>query len=112
MKTKKNKPTSDSAVGVGCKVIPLCESCKFWNNNQAELEYNARVGICTCYKWKFTTTNYGDIMLLDRKNKSDKFMGVQRFESQINEIPFGKVEPSNYCLVTEENFGCIYHKKI
>ena len=99
-------------VGVEMRVIPFCESCKFWNNKQAELEYNARAGICTCYKWKFTTTNYGDVMLLDRKNKSDKFMNVQRFESQMNEMPFGKVEPSNYCLVTEENFGCIYHKKV
>ena len=89
----------------------ICSNCKFWNNKQAELEYNARVGICTCYKWKFGTTNYGDIMLLHRDNRSDKYMTVQRFESQLNEIPFGKVNPSRYCFVTEETFGCIHFKE-
>lgn len=92
-------------------VMSCCKTCKHWNNKQAELEYNKRMGICTCYKWKFTTTNYGDIALLDRANRSDKFMGIRRFESQLNEVPFGKVEPSNYCFVTEEGFGCIHHSK-
>ena len=86
----------------------ICINCKFWNNKQAELGYNAGVGICTCHKWRFGITNYSDIMLLDRNNKSDKYMGVQRFESQFNEIPFGKVSPSNYCFVTDWTFGCIH----
>ena len=88
-----------------------CKSCKFWNNKQAELEYNGRVGICTCHKWKFGMSNYGDVLLLDRKNRSNKFMGVQRFESQSDIVPIGAVEQSNYCLVTEEEFGCIHHQK-
>jgi len=87
----------------------ICKTCKSWNNKQSELEYNKRIGICTCHKWKFETDNYGDVMLLDRGNRSDKYMSVQRFESQLNQIPFGKVVPSRYCFVTEEGFGCIYH---
>lgn len=38
-----------------------CSSCKHWNNKQAELEYSKHYGICTCFKWKFTTTNEGVI---------------------------------------------------
>ncbi len=86
-----------------------CRTCKHWKSNQAELEYSKHHGICTCFKWKFTTSNEGDAMVLDRQVRPDKYMGVNRFESQSNEIPFGKVEKSRYCLVTEEKFGCIHH---
>lgn len=113
-KTEQPKTANDetgAAVGVDAEVMPFCKTCKHWNNKQSELEYNKRMGICTCYKWRFTTTNYSDVVLLDRGNRSQKFMGVQRFESQLNEIPFGRVEPSQYCLITEETFGCIHHKK-
>jgi hypothetical protein len=48
-------------------------------------------------------------MLLDRENISKKHTGVQRFESQSIEIPIGDVEKSRYCLVTQEEFGCINH---
>ena len=88
-----------------------CLSCKHWKNKQAELEYSNTYGICTCFKWKFTIINNADVALLDRENRSDKHKGVQRFESQNNQVPIGTVEKSRYCLVTEEEFCCIHHNK-
>jgi hypothetical protein len=93
------------------KDYPKCKTCKHWKNQQAELEYNQFKGICTCYRWKFTTTNTQDVMLLDRQNRSEKYTGVQRFESQSKLVPVGAVEDSRYCFVTEESFGCINHEK-
>ena len=86
----------------------ICKNCRYWNPKQAELEYSTFYGICTCYKWEFTTTNDADVVVLDRESRSDKHMGVRRFESQKSEIPFGAVNWSNYCLATEKNFGCIH----
>ena len=88
-----------------------CKSCKHWNNRQAELEYSTHFGICTCYRWKFTISNAADVVLLDRNNRSEKHMGVQRFENQSNVVPIGKADVSRYCFVTEEEFGCIHHNK-
>lgn len=89
-----------------------CSSCKHWNNKQAELEYSKDYGICTCFKWKFTTTNEGDCLLLDRDNiNKEKFMGVNRFENQNIQVIKGATEKSRYCFVTEEKFGCIHHNK-
>jgi len=90
----------------------ICKNCEYWNGKQAELDYNSRYGICTCFKWEFTTTNDSDLVLLDRAEPSNKYMSVHRFESQKNVIPFGDVNKSNYCLVSEENYGCIHHKKL
>lgn len=90
---------------------PNCLTCKWWNNKQAQLDYNLHYGICTSSKHKFTTTNVGDAMLLDRANLSGKHMNVSRFENQSDIIPFGATEKSRYCLVTEEKFGCINHEK-
>ena len=87
-----------------------CYSCTHWKHRQAELEYSKYYGICTCYKWKFTTTIEADCILLDRENISKKFMGVNRFESQNKEVPIGAVEKSRYCFVTEGSFGCIHHE--
>ena len=88
-----------------------CKDCKHWKNEQAELDYAKLHGICTCYKWKFTTTNDSGIMLLDRKNPSEKHMGVQRFETQSHVVPHGRPEKSRYCFVTDEEFGCIHYEK-
>lgn len=88
-----------------------CKHCRFWKNEQAELEYSAFYGICVCNKWKFSTTDDADVMVLDRNNRSDKYTGVQRFENTSIEVPIGKVDQSQYCLVTEENFGCIHFEK-
>jgi hypothetical protein len=88
-----------------------CQSCKHWNNKQSELEYSNHYGICTCFKWKFTTTNDADCQILDRANRSDKHMGVNRFESQNNHVPIGVTEKSRYCFVTERKFGCIHHSE-
>jgi hypothetical protein len=92
--------------------LNICKTCDHWKNQQAELDYSKHYGICTCFKWKFTTTNDADCLLLDRGNRTEKLMGVNRFENQNNRIPFGTPEKSRYCFVTEEMFGCInYHKK-
>lgn len=92
-------------------VMPRCISCKHWNNKQAELEYSNHYGICTCFKWKFTFTNDADCLLLDRVNRTEKFMGVNRFENQNNQVPICATDKSRYCFVTEENFGCVHHNK-
>lgn len=89
------------------KQMSKCSSCKFWNNKQAELDYSTFYGICTCFKWKFTTTNTSDCAVLDRSNRSEKHMGINRFENQSAIVPVGKVDASRYCLVTEEGFGCV-----
>ena len=104
-----------------CSVIKLdtmqfnqkknCSSCKHWNNKQSELEYSKNYGICTCFRWKFTTTNNADCLLLDRGNRTEKFMGVNRFENQNNQVPIGETDKSRYCFVTEQDFGCIHHNE-
>jgi len=87
-----------------------CKNCKNWKSEQAELDYSPFKGICTCHKWKFSTSEDGDIMLLDRKNLSNKHANVQRYENQSDIIPVGAVESSRYCFVTNEYFGCIHFK--
>ena len=89
----------------------LCKTCKHWKNEQAELDYTKFDGICTCFKWFFTVQNESDVKVLDRQNRTEKHMGVNRFECQNHEIPIGRPERSRYCLVTAENFGCIHHEK-
>jgi hypothetical protein len=85
-----------------------CQYCNNWRPQQAELEYSIFYGICTCAKWKFSTTGSADVVVLDRQNRHQtKHMGVQRFENQNDQVPFGATEPSRYCMVTEENFGCV-----
>jgi len=106
-----NKNTKPSKALVKTAVMPRCSSCANWKNNQSELDYSTHYGICTASKWKFTTTNEGDVCLLDRNKRSDKHMGVNRFENQSNVVPFGKVERSNYCFVTEECFGCVNYNE-
>ena len=91
-------------------VMGKCATCKHWKNNQAELDYNKFKGICVNPLWKFDINNTGDIMILDRANRSDKFMGVNRFESVSTTVPIGKVTESRYCLVTDEAFGCVHHQ--
>jgi hypothetical protein len=89
----------------------ICKNCSFWKKEQAELEYSRFTGICTCYKWQFTTTNDSACFLLDRENKSKAYNGTHRFENQNKEIPIGSRNQSRYCLVTDEKFGCIHFEK-
>ncbi len=89
-----------------------CLTCKHWNNRQAELEYSKFDGICNCFAWKFHRMNESDCKVLDRENRTEKHMGVNRFESVSNVVPFGKVEASRYVLVTASGFGCIHHEKV
>lgn len=86
-----------------------CSKCKWWRPKQAELEYSTFYGICTCFKWKFDSSGSGDIRVLDRRSLSQKFMHAHHFESQSNQV--GAVNQSNYCLVTEENFGCVNYEE-
>lgn len=89
----------------------LCKNCSHWKNKQSELGYSTFYGICTCYHWKFKISDNPDIKVLDRANKSGKSMNVHTFENQSNVVPFGQVERSQYCFVTNEEFGCINFKK-
>ena len=88
-----------------------CKKCEYWMNKQAELSYGEFDGICICPKLKFTTTNSEDAKVLDRKNLSQAWNNVQRFESVSVEVPVGEVSDSRYCFVTAEDFGCIHFVK-
>lgn len=94
------------------KMMNNCKNCKHWKSQQAELDYSQFYGICTNSKLKFTITGSSDCVVLDRKNRNTTHMGVHRFENQSNVVPYGKVEPSQYCFVTEEKFGCINFEPI
>lgn len=86
----------------------ICKNCKNWKSKQSELDYSTFYGICTSHKWKFVTTESADIRILDRNNRSKKHMGVHTFENQNAVVPIGDVERSQYCFVTNENFGCVH----
>ena len=88
-----------------------CKNCISWKNNQSELEYCKHSGICVSHKLKFETDNYQSAYLLDRANRHEvKHKGVRRFQNTSNVVRFGKVERSQYCLVTDSDFGCINFK--
>jgi len=86
-----------------------CATCAYWCNRQAELNYSRFYGICTCYMWVFNSGRGGDCVVLDRENPSNKDKGVHRFESVRVEVPIGVPEKSRYCLITEEEFRCVYY---
>jgi len=65
------------------EIKPQCKGCKHWKNEQAEMGYDKHNGICTCFKWKFTTTNTGDVALLDRGTRSDSWNNIHRFERSL-----------------------------
>ena len=96
------------------KLIPLgrCKTCTHWNNKQAELSYDTFNGICTAPHLKYHLNSYGTVTVLDRANLHPKaWNNVHRFENQSGVVPIGATERSQYCLVTEETYGCIHHKK-
>jgi hypothetical protein len=88
----------------------LCKTCAHWKTEQADLEYAKDRGICTSPQHGYTIDNESACMVLDRHNRSDAHTGVQRFEYQSNQIPFGKPVKSRYCLVTDDAYGCIHHE--
>ena len=89
-----------------------CKDCKYWHNKQSELDYDKDYGICVCYNHKFNSDGaLNDCVVLDRRNLSDKYMSVSRYENTSIDVPIGKVEKSRYCLVTGYNFGCIHYRK-
>jgi hypothetical protein len=89
---------------------PQCKTCICWKNKQSELDYINNEGICTSGVNRFDVRGEGDVKVLDRSNRTDKFMGVQRFENRQITIGVGSnVEHSRYLLITEENYGCINH---
>lgn len=90
---------------------PICKNCTNWKSEQAELEYSTFYGICTCFAWAFNSIRDNDVVVLDRNNLSTKHMNIHRFESQKNEIPFGDVDESKYCLVTNYGFRCIHYQE-
>lgn len=89
-----------------------CKNCKYWKNEQAELEYNKFSGICVSPELRFNTTTGRSATVLDRSNPSGKYHRTHSLENVSKEIPIGQVESSRYCLVTEETFGCINFTKI
>lgn len=89
-----------------------CKNCKYWKNEQAETDYNKFIGICVSPELKFNTTNGLSAAVLDRNKTSSKFHKCHTFENVSKEIPIGEVQHSNYCLVTNEDFGCVNFTKI
>lgn len=88
-----------------------CKNCKYWKNEQAELNYSKFAGICVSPELKFNTSTGCSVTVLDRENVSEKYDNTHKFENIFKEIPIGRVESSRYCLVTEEAFGCINFTK-
>lgn len=95
------------------KTDNICKTCKHWKNNQAELSYWDSTGFCTNDKFRFNTNDGRLIGVIDRKNPRDRIAVSGNcsndFET-VSDYP-RRVQPSNYALVTEEKFGCIFHKK-
>lgn len=83
-----------------------CKNCKNWKSEQSELHYSKDYGICVCKEWKFTSAGSIGIRVLDRQNKSGKYMDVHSFESYQN---VANVDKSRYAFVTYERFCCIHH---
>lgn len=88
-----------------------CKKCKYWKNEQSELNYSQYSGICVSPEFKFNTLTGRSVTVLDRNNSSNKYNNTHTLENVSKEIPIGEVESSRYCLVTDENFGCINFTK-
>ena len=84
-----------------------CKECKYWKTEQSELDYSKYVGICVSPEIKFNTQTGCSVVVLDRDNPSGKYHRTHSLENVSKEIPIEQVESSRYCLVTDENFGCI-----
>ena len=93
------------------QIKKICKTCKYWKGEQAELAYSYRHGICVSPSMEYTSSGSGECLVLDRKNGSTAMNGTHRFENVSDTIPIGKVSPSRYAFVTEDDFGCIHHKE-
>lgn len=82
-----------------------CKSCTHWKNEQSLLEYDKMSGFCTSPRLHFTTDLGRSATVYDSENPSDKYRHVQGFECIYERKP----QESRYVLVTDMNFGCIYH---
>jgi len=90
-----------------------CKNCKYWKNEQAETDYNKFIGICVSPELKFNIETGISASVLDRSKESKKFHKCHTFENVSAKVPVGEVQHSNYCLVTNEDFGCVnFTKKI
>lgn len=84
-----------------------CKACKYWKTEQSELNYNKYVGICVSPELKFNTKTGSSVIVLDRNNLSNAHHKSHTLENISN----GQTESSKYCLVTNEDFGCINFTK-
>ena len=89
-----------------------CKTCKYWKTEQSELDYSKYVGICVSPELRFNTIKGCSVVVLDRDNPSNTYNHTHTLENISKEIPVGQVESSRYCLVTDENFGCINFTKL
>lgn len=89
-----------------------CKTCKHWKKEQAELGYSKFDGICTAKNWEYKFDNNSSAKVLDRQNRSQAHTGTHVFEFQHDMAPLIAVpEKSRYCLVTQDEFGCIHHQE-
>lgn len=89
----------------------ICKTCEHWKSEQAELSYSTFYGICVSPKLKYSSSNRGDALVLDRNNLDKAHHNASRFENVSTPTLSAPVERSRYCLVTEEKFGCINYLK-
>lgn len=47
-----------------------CKNCKYWKNQQAEMDYNKFIGICVSPKLKFSFEDGISVAVLDRSKTS------------------------------------------
>lgn len=84
-----------------------CKACKYWKTEQSELDYSKYMGICVSPELRFNTITGCSVVVLDRDNPSNAYNHTHILEN----VSIGQVESSRYCLVTDENFGCINFTK-
>ena len=83
----------------------VCSNCRYWKNEQAELDYVKDYGFCVNPALEYNTATGRKIGLKDRGNVSTKLMGVQEFEL-LKKNSHLDVTRSRYLFVTSDVFGC------
>jgi hypothetical protein len=84
-----------------------CKSCAHWKNKQMLLNYCQHTGFCVNPEFTFNTNVGRLIGVVDERNLRDRAKVSGNAAHDFETVK----AVSNYHLQTEENFGCVYHRK-